>query len=127
MTIVGLRRKWLRLIRQVEREERKKFKRKPSLKLHDGRPRSEQVRYRKNGRVTKVAMSRVVLSRRMCRDREALAVLTAKHELRELLHEQHGVSRTKAHRLAVKREKSDRKRLGLTKSYGWLAREFWKR
>ncbi len=124
MVIANVRRRWPRLIQQVEREEEKNFKRKPILTLHNGRPQGVQIVSKKDGKVKKVNMSRIKLNRRMCRDNEPLAVLTAKHELREVLLRQHGYDKTKAQKRAKAREKGDRKKLGLKKSYGWLAKEF---
>jgi hypothetical protein len=123
--ISRLRQKWSRLISQVEKEEGRKFKKRPSLRFHDGRPKSSQIihKTRARGRVTRVTRPRVTLSRTMARDQEKVAILSAKHELRELLLEQSGWSRTRAHRRAQAHEKVDRRKLGLTKSYGWLAKE----
>ena len=128
MTISTFKRRFPSLIRQVEKEERKKFLQKPSLHLHNARPRSEQIvhKTKRNGRVTGASKVKVFLNRRMARDREQVAILSAKHEFRELLLEQHGVSQTRAHRRAQKKEETDRRALGLKKSYGWYAREFWK-
>jgi hypothetical protein len=126
MVIANLRRKWSRLIRQVEREERKKFKRKPTLTLHNGRPQGVQIVSKKNGKVTKVTMSKIQLNRRMCRDNEPLAILTAKHEIRESLLRQHGYGKTKAQKRTQAKEKGDRRKLGLKKSYGWFAKEFFR-
>lgn len=127
MVIARLRRKWPRLIREVEREEGKKFRLKPTLTLHNGRPRAEQVVSKKGRKVVHVFSSKVKLNRRMCRDNEPLAVLTAKHEIRESLLRQHNYGKTEAQKRAQKREKSDRKKLKLPKNYGWLVREFFKR
>lgn len=124
MTIAGLRRKWSRLISQVEREEGKKFLRKPTLTLYNGRPSNISERYRKGKRVTEVTKAKVLMNRRMARDSEKLAVLCAKHELREQLALQHGKSKTESHKLACAREKRDRRKLGFRRSSGWLLREF---
>jgi hypothetical protein len=124
MVIANVRRKWPRLVREVEREEGKKFKRKPTLTLHNGRPQATQNVIKKKRKVLYVLSAKVKLNRRMCRDNETLAVLTAKHELRESLLRQHEYGKTKAQKRAQKHEKADRKKLGLKKSYGWLARGF---
>lgn len=125
MTIANMRRKWPQLIKEVEREEHKKFIIKPSLRLFNGRPMMERWIRRKKGKVVR-AKWRVSLNRRMCRDEEKYAILTAKHELREALLEQHGYSKSRSHIHCKKREKKDMRKLGLTKSYGWFVRTFWR-
>ena len=130
-TIVALRRKYPRLVHQVEHSLRLKFRKKPTLRVSKGgRPRDECLReHDGHGTVTKVVLARVTIPKRMAKEDPKLAELAVLHELRENLLFQRGRSQSQAHRKASKMERGDRKRLGLKKSAGWLFRDHygWKR
>lgn len=131
MTIASLKRKYPRLIHQAQHSLRLKFKKNPTLRISpSGVPRGEGSRvYDKHGTIIKVVSARVTIPRRMARDNAKLAELMVLHELRESLLCQNGYPQNRAHRKACKREKGDRKRLGLKKNSGWLLRDHygWKR
>lgn len=110
MTMAGLRRKYPSLLRQVERTAHSKFKRKPTLVFaKGGRPRE--------------TVGHIYIPKRMARENEKLATLAVLHEAREALARESGQSDSKAHRIARRAEKGNRKKLGLKKSSGWLFRE----
>ena len=74
-------------------------------------------------------LARITIPRRMARDNAKLAELAVLHELRENLLFQNGYAPRRAHKKVHKMEKTDRKKLGLKKSTGWLFRDHygWKR
>lgn len=120
LTIASLKRKYPRLISRAEHSMRLRFKRKPTLRVSKGgRPRDECLRRRdEHGTVTKVPLARVTIPRRMVKENPKLAELAVMHELRENLLFQNAYSQTRSHRKACKRERGDRKRLGLKKNSG---------
>lgn len=129
MTITSFRKKWPGLIRRAEKDLRRKFKKKPMLRVLKTIPKDVAQNdldfYEgSDGKPEKVVYPRVYLRRRMVRDYEPLATALALHELRENLARQHGHSLSQAHRLANRHRKRDAKRLGL-KTLGWELRDYY--
>jgi len=131
LTLANLRRRFPRLIRQVEKSAHSKFKKKPRLAfIEDYYPCAKcTIRTQGNSspkKVVEVTKTKVFIPKRLAKENGVLAEAVTLHELREALASQNGQNKTKCHRIAVKLDKTYAKKLGLSRSLRLLVRRHYR-